>query len=58
MKLWELAQEVFWEYFHKFRDDRLKRPWKENLFFIPIVIAIVVALIVLIQTFVYPGRPL
>jgi hypothetical protein len=58
MVLWDLFVEVFEKYNHEFWARRKKMNWKANLFFIPLVLAIFIALIVLFQTFIYPGRPL
>lgn len=49
---WEVAEEKWKHFFH----HRMSKPWKENLFLIPIVIAIFVILIILVRIFIYPGK--
>jgi hypothetical protein len=58
MLLVDLFKEVFSEYRKKWWKSRMEKPWTENLFFIPLVLAIIVLLIIIFQTFIFPGKPM
>ncbi len=49
MNMRDLFKEVFWHYEKDYVKKRSRLPWQQNLFFIPLGLAVVVLLIILIQ---------
>lgn len=54
MKLWELFKEWWRGYRKEFIASRKAKPWKANLFFIPIIFAIAVVFVILVKMFIPP----
>ena len=54
MKLWELFKEAFTKYFGEWVGTRREKGWKANLFFIPLILAIVVIAAILVKIYIPP----